>query len=97
MKTSRQGFTVVEVLMVVVVVAIIGLLGWTAYNSFSSNDEADQQSQVAPTYNQASDLPEPPEIKDTTSLDEASALLDSVELEKNDGELAELDAELNKF
>lgn len=86
----KTGYSTAEIIMTVVIVAIIGLVGYTFYKSYQAKTANDSAV--------VTDVPKSPVIKDTNDLDEASAVIDQMELESNSsGDLTELDKELAEF
>jgi len=98
MKKRQSGFTIVELAIIVVVIAIIAALGYLAYDRFVAKKGNTSSSDTSQTVSSAKDLPATPEIKTKADLSKANTVLDSVNLDStSDAQLAELEAEMNKF
>lgn len=87
MKTN-SGFSIVEALIAVAVVVLVGLVGYNLYSMQQARNESTSEQQAV-----AKEVPEAPNIKDTSDLDEAAKTLDQIDPEANDKESAQLDSE----
>lgn len=87
-KTSKYGFTGIEIAVIVAVVAILGLLGWRAYDLWQ-----DQNSDSSSSSSQSTPDPENlPAVESTNDLDEAQKAVESVN--PDDLETSEIDEAL---
>ncbi|HPF30876.1 MAG TPA: prepilin-type N-terminal cleavage/methylation domain-containing protein [Candidatus Saccharibacteria bacterium] len=92
--TKSKGFSAVEVIIVIIIVAIIGVAGYIVYDRLNGNP-----SEVIDVEGNAlvEELPEAPEIESSSDLEEATTVIDSVDLDASNASLTELQAELDKF
>jgi len=96
MKTNKlqSGFSLVTILVIVVAVAIVGYVGFRGYEVVKSNMDSNEAALSQPAV--ADDVPAAIEVVDTSDLDEASALLDQIDLDDGTDE-ALLDSEMAAF
>ena len=86
---KQSGFAVLEVVLVAVVLLVIGV---TVY-SYVSRTASDDTGSTAST----ATVPAAPQVKSTADLDKASAALDSVDVDDNYKDSAQLDLEMTSF
>jgi hypothetical protein len=84
------GFAAFELILVAVVVAV---LGFTAYNYFTRVSVSDDTGPTGSTVT----VPQAPEIKSASDLDAAAKTVDSVNVDENTLDGAQIDAELSNF
>jgi len=92
--TTQAGFTAIELVLVVVV---LGLIGFTAVKAYDAHQLASQVQ--APVVQTAPPQPVPaaPSITTTAELSTAASTLDSINVDDNGSDSAQLDADLASF
>lgn len=89
MKKAR-GFSAIEVLIGFAAVVLIGLVGYNLYSMQQAQDASVAEQQSAA---QEQDIPEVPEINNTSDLAEAEQILDGINPDENASAVTELDTE----
>jgi hypothetical protein len=90
-KSTKTGFTLVEVFVaIVVVILLVGAVYWFANRQNGASGASTSQSAVA------DDVPEAPVIESVEDLTAAEQTLDNVDIESS-GDSTQLDNELSAF
>lgn len=96
---SQSGFSIIEIIVGVAVLAVgitVGIVGMNAYNS---------QNKAAPTaeiktpasQNTVDDVPTAPVVNTVESLDDATATIDSINIDEDNGDSAKLESQTADF
>ena len=88
---KQRGFSAVEASASIAVLALLTFLTFTYVTT------PDQQLKQPPVASQQADIPTVPTITSTSDLDEAAALLESIDPEAYTPELSVLEADLDSF
>ena len=86
---KQSGFAVLEVVLVAVVLLVVGVTVFSYVSRTSSDDTGSTASTAT--------VPAAPQVKSTADLDKASAALDSVNVDDNYKDSAQLDLEMTSF
>lgn len=95
MNIKRQaGFGVVIILVVLVALTTIGFVGFKIYSNAHSA-EAQANDGKATQQAKSNTAAKAPEITSAADLDKASAALDSIDADNDDGDTSQLNTQLN--
>lgn len=87
-RSSKSGFSIIELVIIVAVVGLGGFLGYTYYTN--------QQTKVADTAARTADVPAAPVVNTTADLTTAEKALDGITVGST-SDSSQLDAELANF
>jgi Tfp pilus assembly protein PilX len=97
MNIKRQaGFGAVVVLIALVALTVIGFAGFKVYSTaHSAEAQTNDGKTTQPAESSAATTAKAPEITSAADLDKASAALDSIDADNDDGDTSQLNTQLN--
>lgn len=92
MKNTKleSGIAIIEIIIILLVIGVgaaVGILGMNAWNAKYNT----QESSVA------TNVPDAPSISNTSDLNSANSVIDSINLDSQDADISTLDSQLSAF
>lgn len=94
MKTTKQGFSAVEIVLVLAVVVVVGFIGYTVAQNTIFKDSTLDNVNMSET---ATDVPTVPEINESSDLNEITETINGINLDDDSGDISELETQLSEF